>query len=51
MRMNVYIDAFNLYYGAVKDTPYRWLDLDALCRRLFPRAMIGSCWCHQHPTL
>jgi hypothetical protein len=37
VRMNVYIDAFNLYYGAVKDTPYRWLDLDALCRRLFPR--------------
>ncbi len=34
--MTVYVDAFNLYYGSVKDTPYRWLDLDALCRRLFP---------------
>ena len=33
----VYIDGFNLYYGAVKDTPYRWLDLDALCRRLLPK--------------
>ncbi len=41
MRMNVYVDAFNLYYGAVKDTPYRWLDLDALCRRLFPRDEIN----------
>jgi uncharacterized LabA/DUF88 family protein len=30
----VYIDGFNLYYGAVKSTPYRWLDLDALCRQL-----------------
>jgi len=39
--MNVYVDAFNLYYGAVKDTPYRWLDLDALCRRLFPRDAIN----------
>jgi hypothetical protein len=41
VRKNVYIDAFNLYYGAVKDTPYRWLDLDALCRRLFPRDEIN----------
>jgi uncharacterized LabA/DUF88 family protein len=23
----VYIDGFNLYYGSVKDTPYKWLDL------------------------
>ncbi len=33
----VYIDGFNLYYGALKGTPYRWLDLGALCRRLLPR--------------
>lgn len=33
----VYIDGFNLYYGALKDTPYRWLNLDALCRRVLPR--------------
>jgi hypothetical protein len=39
--MNVYVDAFNLYYGSVKDTPYRWLDLEALCRRLFPRDEIN----------
>jgi uncharacterized LabA/DUF88 family protein len=30
----VYIDGFNLYYGAVKGTPFRWLDVDALCRQL-----------------
>jgi len=27
MKVNVYIDGFNLYYGAVKGTPYRWLNL------------------------
>lgn len=36
-KTTVYIDGFNLYYGAVQDTPYRWLDLDALCKRLLPR--------------
>jgi uncharacterized LabA/DUF88 family protein len=39
-RTIVYIDGFNLYYGAVKDTPYRWLDLEALSRRLQPRDTI-----------
>lgn len=34
MRANVYIDGFNLYYGALKGTPYKWLDLEALCQRL-----------------
>lgn len=31
MKTMVYVDAFNLYYGAVKKTPYKWLDLRALC--------------------
>jgi len=34
MRTSIYIDGFNLYYGAVKDTPYKWLNLDMLCRLL-----------------
>jgi uncharacterized LabA/DUF88 family protein len=33
----VYVDAFNLYYGALKDTSYRWLDLAQLCRILLPQ--------------
>lgn len=37
MRTNVYVDGFNLYYGCLQGTPYKWLDLDALCRRLLPR--------------
>ena len=36
-RTSVYIDGFNLYYGAVKSTPYRWLDLAALCRHMLPQ--------------
>ena len=30
MRTNVYVDGFNLYYGAVKGTAYRWLDIRKL---------------------
>lgn len=41
MPTNVYVDAFNLYYGCLKGTPYRWLDLGALCVRLLPRDQIG----------
>jgi hypothetical protein len=36
MRANFYVDAFNLYYGSLKGTPYKWLDLDALFRRVYP---------------
>lgn len=32
----VYIDGFNLYYGAVKGTPYRWLDVRVMCELLLP---------------
>lgn len=40
MKVNVYIDGFNLYYGAVKGTPYRWLNLAEMCRMLLPRDQI-----------
>jgi len=33
----VYIDGFNLYYGAVKDKPYlKWLDLVKFSENIFP---------------
>jgi len=36
-----YVDGFNLYFGSLRGTPYRWLDLCALVKRL----------CHeQNPT-
>ena len=34
MKTNFYIDGFNLYYRALKDTPYRWLDLYNVCQTL-----------------
>lgn len=35
-RTNVYIDGFNLYYGALKRTPYKWLDVRKMCQLLLP---------------
>ena len=37
IRTNVYIDGFNLYYRALRDTPFRWLDLGKLARLLLPK--------------
>jgi len=34
MRVLVYVDGFNLYYGALRRTPYRWLDISKLCKKL-----------------
>ncbi len=36
MRTIVYIDGFNLYYGSLKRTPYKWLDLWAYFQRTLP---------------
>jgi NYN domain len=33
-RTIVYVDGFNLYYGALKDGPNRWLNVAELCKRL-----------------
>ena len=32
----VYVDGFNLYYGSLKRTPYKWLDLGRLCAGMLP---------------
>ena len=42
MRTCVYIDAFNLYYGCLRRSPYRWLDLATLCGIMLPRNDIVS---------
>lgn len=31
-RTAVYVDGFNLFYGSLKKTSNKWLDIDALCR-------------------
>lgn len=42
MRIYVYVDAFNLYYGTLKNTPYKWLDISKLCHFLFPKDNIDK---------
>lgn len=32
-----YIDGFNLYYGSLKGTPNKWLDLQAFVQRIAPK--------------
>ena len=34
LRTSVYVDGFNLYRGALENTLYKWLDLEALFRCL-----------------
>lgn len=36
LKTNVYVDGFNLYYGCLKGTPYKWLNLLELCRLSLP---------------
>ena len=32
LKANIYVDGFNLYYGSLKNTPFRWLNIAKLCR-------------------
>lgn len=41
MKTNFYIDGFNLYYLALKGTPFKWLDLYALCQALAPNHQVN----------
>lgn len=34
MRTFIYVDAFNLYYGALKGTRFKWLNIERLCENL-----------------
>ncbi len=40
MKTIVYVDGFNLYYGAVRGTTYKWLDILKLCQFLLPKNRI-----------
>ncbi|MFH1436201.1 MAG: NYN domain-containing protein [Pseudomonadota bacterium] len=42
MKTNIYVDGFNLYYGSLKGTPFRWLDISAMCRLLLPNDKINK---------
>lgn len=39
---HVYIDGLNFYYGAVRGTPYKWLDLEAFVRAQLPGESIAN---------
>lgn len=39
---NVYVDGFNLYYGCLQASPWKWLDLRALCERMLPQNRIQA---------
>lgn len=36
LRTRVYIDGYNLYYGCLKGSRYKWLDVHALIERILP---------------
>ena len=36
MRTHVYVDGYNLYYGCLRKTPYKWLNIHGLCSALMP---------------
>jgi hypothetical protein len=40
LRTNVYVDGFNLYYGALKNSHHKWLDIEKLCNALLPKTPI-----------
>ena len=41
MIANVYIDGFNLYYGSLRKTPYKWLNLLAMSQQLLANRTIA----------
>ena len=45
MKTNVYVDTFNLYYGLLKGSPYRWLDVHKLCQTELPANQIQRIRC------
>ena len=43
-RTIVYVDGFNFYYGAVRGTPYKWLDMEKCFLKLRPDDDIRRIW-------
>lgn len=41
IRTNVYVDGFNLYYGAAKHTRYKWVNIAELCVQVLPGLKIN----------
>jgi 6-hydroxy-3-succinoylpyridine 3-monooxygenase len=44
LRTRIYIDGYNFYYGCLRGTPHKWLDLLPLFERhILPSALIKDC--------
>jgi hypothetical protein len=41
-RAYVYVDAINLYYGCLRGTRFKWLDLGKLCRFVLPELQVTT---------
>lgn len=44
-RSVIYIDGFNFYYGALKNSPYKWLNLQTYFERLRQDDDVQKIWC------
>lgn len=42
MDTHVFIDGFNLYYGLLRETSFRWLDLERFCDLLLPKNRVTA---------
>ncbi len=42
MTTKVYVDGFKLYYGCLRGTNHKWLDLEALSRNLLPTETLAT---------
>lgn len=42
LRTFVYVDGFNLYYGALRKTAFKWLDLEKLCNNVLKTTPITA---------
>ena len=42
MTLNFYVDAFNFYYGCLKETPHKWLNLRAFFEATFPADVVQT---------
>ncbi len=40
MTTNIYVDGFNLYYGSLAQSRYKWLNIATICQILFPKLTI-----------
>lgn len=39
LRTRIYIDGYNLYFGCLKKTAHKWLDVHALVERILPSVL------------